>query len=61
MAAACAVEEPDAGGALSDERDVDVLVALPDVGELAAEAVDLVEGRVLLDAYLGLRRAEVVV
>ena len=43
VAAAAAVEEPDAGGAFSDERHVDVLVAFPDVGELAAEAVDLVE------------------
>ena len=41
--AAAAVEEPDTSGAFLDEREIDVLVVLPDVGELAVVSVDLVE------------------
>ncbi len=58
MAAAAAVEEPDACGAFLDEPEVDVLVALPHVGELAAEAVYLIESRVLLDPDVRAGRQE---
>src|SRR5207244_9773420 len=51
VAAASAAVEPDARRALADERHVHVLVPLPDVGELAAVLVDLVEAGVLLDAH----------
>ena len=58
MSAARTTEEPDARCALADERHVHGLLALPDVGERALVAVDLVEGRVLLDPHARSPREE---